>query len=107
MPYIKILQGIGAGKMVPLDQEILFGRGADNHICLPDPRVSRHHAHIIEHQARLVIEDLQSSNGTLLRNSRLFPGTFYDLSHGDRIKIGSTLMVFIDGPLEGEWAETE
>lgn len=84
--------------MIPLDQEIVIGREAGSGICLPDPRVSRQHARIAQHEAHFVIEDLQSSNGTLLRDNRLFPGTLYRLGHGDEIKIGSTLMVFIDEP---------
>jgi pSer/pThr/pTyr-binding forkhead associated (FHA) protein len=96
MAYLKILQGIDAGKQIALDQEIMLGRQVGSDICLPDPRVSRTHARISPQEAHFVIEDLQSSNGTLLRGSRLFPGVPYRLNHEDEIKIGSTLMVFID-----------
>ncbi len=96
MACIEIIEGIDRGKAFPIDQELILGRGADSGICLPDARVSRQHARISLHEASFVIEDLQSSNGTLLRDSRIFPGTPYDLSHGDRIRIGSTLMVFRD-----------
>ena len=96
MAYLKILQGDDVGKRIPLDQEIMLGRQLDSDICLTDPRVSRTHARISPEKDHFIIEDLQSSNGTLLRGSRLFPGVTYRLNHEDQIKIGSTLFVFID-----------
>jgi adenylate cyclase len=101
MACIKILEGIDTGKSFPIDQEIMLGRSANNDICLPDSRVSRQHARISLSASAFIIEDLQSSNGTLLRDSRIFPGTPYNLSHGDQIRIGSTLMVFWEEP-EGD-----
>ena len=96
MTHIKILEGSGAGKAIPLYQEAIVGRGRENAICLSDSRVSRCHARISKHDENFMIEDLHSSNGTLLRENRLFPGTQYHLVHGDKIRIGSTLMVFMD-----------
>jgi hypothetical protein len=67
MACIKILEGIDTGKSFPIDQEIMLGRSANNDICLPDSRVSRQHARISLSASAFIIEDLQSSNGTLLR----------------------------------------
>lgn len=96
MAYLEILEGIDVGKTFPIIDDIILGRGAESDICLADARASRHHAKISQNEAHFFLEDLQSSNGTLLRNNKIFPGTVYDLAHGDHIHIGSTVFAFID-----------
>jgi len=96
MAYLEIIAGSDAGKTFALTNIIVIGRGTESDICLSDARASRQHARIYQNKTRFVLEDLQSSNGTLLRNIKIFPGTIYDLAHGDQIRIGSTVLAFID-----------
>ena len=96
MAYLEVLQGVDSGKTYPIEDEITLGRGAESDICLADARASRQHARVSYQDNRFVLEDLQSSNGTLLRNNKIFPGTTYDLTHGDHIRIGSTVFIFFD-----------
>ncbi len=96
MAYLEVIEGVDTGKTFSIINDLILGRGTDSDICLPDARASRQHARITQSETGCVIEDLQSSNGTLLRNNKIFPGTIYDLVHGDHIRIGSTEFVFVD-----------
>ncbi len=96
MAYIEVIEGVDVGKTFPITDTIILGRGTESDICLADARASRQHARIFQHETHFVLEDLQSSNGTLLRNHKIFPGTTYDLSNGDHIRIGSTVFAFVD-----------
>lgn len=100
MAYLEVLEGVDTGKTFPIENELILGRGADSDICLPDARASRQHARIVHNETGFAIEDLQSSNGTLLRNNKIFAGTMYDLANGDHIRIGSTEFVFVDADAE-------
>ena len=96
MTYLEILKGIDVGRRFPVKDKTILGRGIESDICLVDARASRQHARISQSEAHFVLEDLRSSNGTLLRNHKIFPGTLYDLANGDHIRIGSTVFAFVD-----------
>jgi adenylate cyclase len=96
MAYLEIIEGSDAGMTFSIRNVVVLGRGTESDICLADARASREHARISQNKTRFVLEDLYSSNGTLLRNIKIFPGTIYDLTNGDQIRIGSTLLTFID-----------
>lgn len=58
-------------------------------------RVSRRHARIIARDGEFYIEDLGSSNGTVLNGrTRLAPQTPVRLNPGDTIRIGQTVLKF-------------
>ena len=61
----------------------ILGREAINEVVLFDPEVSRRHAQIIFQGGRYVIEDLGSTNGTFVNESRITVPT--PLSNGDLI----------------------
>ena len=50
--------------------------------------VSRHHAEIIVKENTYYIQDLGSSNGTYMHQTKLEPNTPYQLQLGDKIEIG-------------------
>ena len=99
MAYLKVIEGSDIGREFPIGDNILIGRGSDTDICLADKRASRHHARIYKNSTHFVLEDLQSSNGTLLRNIKIFPGIIYDLANEDQVRIGSTVLAFVDSDL--------
>ncbi len=57
---------------VPLDKErIIIGRRADNDVCLPYPAVSGEHAAVVTILADSFLEDLGSTNGTLVNGKAI------------------------------------
>ncbi|HEX8632700.1 MAG TPA: adenylate/guanylate cyclase domain-containing protein [Pyrinomonadaceae bacterium] len=83
-----------------------IGRAAENVVPLNDPRVSRQHAHIVRRgDAYFVINGVV--NGSVLKRSAngiLVNGQLRDecrLAHGDRIKVGGSMIRFLlDEPAE-------
>lgn len=64
---------------------ITIGRGTDNDIIINDALLSREHARIVSVGEDHIVEDLQSSNGTLVNGS---PQTRKILHHRDIIGLG-------------------
>ena len=68
----------------------------------PQTKISRRHAKIWRDGNSFLVEDLGSSNGTLLLTSvsealRLAPHSPHPLANGDRIRVGDTTLQFIVG----------
>ncbi|HXV98965.1 MAG TPA: FHA domain-containing protein, partial [Anaerolineae bacterium] len=79
-----------AGKGFPITGNTLtFGRGSDNDITLDDTQVSRNHARLIRQGDEVIIEDLGSTNGTLV-NGKPIIGQ-HVLQPADIISIGSSV----------------
>ena len=65
----------------------------------PQTKISRRHARIWREENDYMVEDLGSSNGTILQaalkeNVRLLPHQPHVLTNGDKIKVGDTTMSF-------------
>ena len=71
--------------------EIIIGRGSSAQVILSDSGASRHHARILWSGKIGGLEDLQSTNGTVLNGTRI---TSSPLEQGDVIQIGGTQLVF-------------
>ncbi|HYM83268.1 MAG TPA: DUF3662 and FHA domain-containing protein [Candidatus Dormibacteraeota bacterium] len=92
---LRVLEPHGGDRRVALHAGILtIGRGADNDLVLGDPRVSRRHARIQARQGRLVLSDLESSNGTRVNGS---PVGEVAIGYGDEILVGDTRLI-VDAP---------
>ncbi len=50
---------------------LAIGRAPENDIVLDDPQVSRHHAQVLRRGEEIVVEDLGSTNGTLVNGRRI------------------------------------
>lgn len=78
---------------IPLGKErVTIGRRADNDVCLPYPAVSAEHAAVVTILADSFLEDLGSTNGTLV-NGR--PVAKHFLRDRDQIDIGRQLLVYV------------
>ena len=66
--------------------ETVIGRGVTCSLRFNDPAISRKHARIIVQEEQALLEDLGTTNGTLLNDERI-SGTRI-LANGDRIAIG-------------------
>lgn len=70
--------------------EVRLGRAPENQIVLPDDGyASANHCRIFWEQGRLILEDLQSSNGTSLNDQIV--SMPMQLSPNDIIKVGRTM----------------
>ncbi|HEX8335082.1 MAG TPA: SpoIIE family protein phosphatase [Pyrinomonadaceae bacterium] len=84
-----------AAERLPLGRlRITIGRSARNDVCVPDPFASRVHAEVRREGDSYVLQDLGSANGTYYNGSRLEQPVA--LTHGGRIQIGETEIVFND-----------
>ncbi|PRR80598.1 FHA domain-containing protein FhaB [Clostridium liquoris] len=81
------------GGVIPIQKEITIGRRSGNTFVLDDPYVSSHHARIFAKNNEYILEDLESTNGTLVNEVKI-SGRKY-LRSGDIIKIGNTVLKFI------------
>src|SRR4026209_941084 len=88
---IQLIEGLERGHVyADLQTPISIGREDDNIIQLNDERVSRFHAKIQEDGGRLILTDLDSTNGTRVNGLRVQRRV---LQVGDQIAIGRCLLV--------------
>lgn len=78
---------------VLLDDDIVdIGRDSSCAVALPLSNVSRKHAQVVPSGEEYVLEDLDSTNGTLVNNIRVSRCV---LRHNDHIRIGDTTILFV------------
>jgi len=91
--------GPEAGRRVELGVEVVIGR-QDADLVLRDPEVSRRHAVLRRSGESVVIEDLDSTNGTFVKGERIRrPIT---VGPGDQVRIGRTTL-----EIEPDWQAAE
>ncbi|MEX2269346.1 MAG: DUF3662 and FHA domain-containing protein [Acidimicrobiia bacterium] len=80
------------GRRYPLGEKpVVMGRMSDCDVVLADPRASRQHAEIQPVGHGFVLSDLGSMNGTVVNGT---PVREHQLSDGDEIRVGSTVLHF-------------
>jgi hypothetical protein len=83
----------GTTQDVPLDKErITIGRRPDNDVCLPYPAVSGEHAQVVTILADSFLEDLGSTNGTLVNGKSIVK---HFLADYDQIDIGRQRLTYV------------
>lgn len=70
--------------------EVTFGRAAESTVRIADPYVSDHHAHVFHDGRDWLVEDLGSTNGTLLNQVKVTSPT--PIEAGDQLGIGKTVV---------------
>jgi hypothetical protein len=79
---------------IPLDRErTRIGRRPGTDLCLPYAAVSGEHAVIVTSASGATIEDLGSTNGTLVNGIAI---ARHELADGDRIDIGRQQLVYLE-----------
>jgi two-component system NtrC family sensor kinase len=94
VPSLFVIQGHNKGARFAIgdvDGAVSIGRETGNLVRLDDNEVSRRHAEIRRAGDRFVVGDLKSSNGTFVNGRQVERA---DLSVGDRIQVGRSVMVF-------------
>ena len=88
---LEIVEGPDAGLSLELTGELEIGRDPTAGLRLADKLVSRHHARISFDADGPYIEDLGSSNGTLVNDAEISEPTRFGA--GDRLLIGESVFV--------------
>jgi diguanylate cyclase (GGDEF)-like protein len=88
--YLIVLTGETVGSMHRIEGESVVGRSASATIRLNDDGVSRRHAKLTQKGVLVILEDLQSANGTFVNDEQI---TERILKDGDKIRIGSTTIL--------------
>jgi pSer/pThr/pTyr-binding forkhead associated (FHA) protein len=99
LPAVVVKTGPEAGRRVELGVEVVIGR-QDADLVLEDPEVSRRHAVLRRSGESVVIEDLDSTNGTFVEGERIRkPIT---VGPGDEVRVGRTTL-----EIEPDWRAAE
>lgn len=87
-----VIDGIDKGKtFLNLRTPVTVGREEGNAIRLNDDRISRFHAKMQEDQGKVVLTDLDSTNGTRVNGE---PVQLRLLRPGDRVTMGRSTLIF-------------
>jgi Nif-specific regulatory protein len=106
-PRLAAIAGPMGNAVVEIEgEEITIGRGASNHVSIPDPALSRQHCVITRSKDDYLIRDLGSRHGTLVNG---VPVTQQALQHGDQISVGGSVFAFLlmDDEVRSRHAQAE
>jgi FHA domain len=92
MPKLVITDSDGS-RTLALERETKAGRLAENDIQLKVPEASRHHCRFFLEQGSWFVEDMGSSNGTLVNGRKV---SKFELQDGDLISVGAVTLRFLD-----------
>lgn len=89
---LRVLDGADRGRVYEgLPTPITIGREEGNSVQLNDERISRFHIKVQEDQEKLVLTDLESTNGTKVNGEST---QLWILRYGDVISVGRTVLLF-------------
>src|SRR3990167_7703882 len=89
-----LIHGEDLGRKFDLEsEETLIGRSSKADIQVDQDSVSRHHAKIRVDGTRITVEDMGSTNGTIVNDEHI--EDTMRLRNGDLVKIGRTIFKFI------------
>ncbi|MDR5708416.1 MAG: DUF3662 and FHA domain-containing protein [Armatimonadota bacterium] len=90
-----VVQGAQQGARFCLRRNpTVVGRRSTCDVVIPDPGVSREHLRLERDEGGWRAVDAGSTNGTFVNDRRI---TVHRLRHGDRIRIGSTVLEYREG----------
>src|SRR5207245_3980863 len=87
------IHGADLGKKFDLvEGELTIGRGETAFVRVNEENVSRQHARLFKKGPEVILEDLNSTNGTFVNTRKI---TSQPLKDGDLILIGNTIRKFV------------
>jgi len=94
---LRFVSGKYQGGEFPLasEAEIIIGRSSDLDMVLVEDMVSRRHAKLYLNGDQIIVQDLDSTNGTFVNGERIKRAR---LSEGDRILIGTSIIKLVVVP---------
>jgi pSer/pThr/pTyr-binding forkhead associated (FHA) protein len=99
MPKLKVIKGSYKGRVFDVSGNTVFiGRSSRNDIQIKDTAISRKQIKIFLIGGKYFIEDLKSTNGTLLNGGLITPGEGFEVGEGDTISMGNTVLQLCELP---------
>ena len=89
---VRYVLGGEVGEYPLADGVNIIGRDPRADVRLDFTTVSRHHARVVVNEEGAFLEDLQSKNGTYVRDTKVSRAVL--LAEGDPIRVGSVLLTF-------------
>jgi hypothetical protein len=89
LPTVVVKTGSEAGRRLELGGAVAIGR-QDGDLVLEDPEVSRRHAVLRREGESIVVEDLDSTNGTFVNGERI--RSPLPIGPGDLVRVGRTTL---------------
>lgn len=83
--WLLVLNGLEAGSTISVRGDVLIGRSKECSVRLCNLAVSRKHCRIIEKDSAFFMEDLGSTNGTMVNEKKI--ESEVELKHGDSLRI--------------------
>jgi pSer/pThr/pTyr-binding forkhead associated (FHA) protein len=90
MLLFEIVEGPGAGRQIELTGPLVIGRDTSADVVLDDGQISRRHARLTPSNGGVVVEDLESTNGTFVNHNEVQAPV--ELRPGDELLVGVTVM---------------
>lgn len=89
IPLLKVVRGPKElkGLSVPVAGPVIIGRSPGSDIVIADDFISSRHARVIPSGDEILLEDLGSTNGTIVNGRRVFAPV--SLKPGDNIDLGT------------------
>lgn len=92
-PSLIVLEGLYVGEVFQLTEQVtILGRDRNTNITIMEDGVSRQHARLELSGENVFIQDLGSTNGTLVNGEKIQARV--EISDGDKIQMGDILMKF-------------
>jgi len=107
MPRLVVIKGPMLGRSFELKGETAFvGRSLKNDIQIKDGAISRKHLKVFRIGKKYFVEDLRSTNGTMVNGEIITPGEGYEIEERDPVSIGHTV-IRLDGISTGKGLGTD
>jgi adenylate cyclase len=91
MPELHVIEGPQKGQTIPFSGDTVFvGRSSTNDLQIFDSSISRKHIKLFRLENLVFVEDLKSTNGTLVNGEPIEPGEGVQVGEGDTISLGHT-----------------
>jgi adenylate cyclase len=91
MPELHVIEGPQKGQTIAFAGDTVFvGRSSTNDLQIFDSSISRKHIKLFRLENLVFVEDLKSTNGTLVNGEPIEPGEGVQVGEGDTISLGNT-----------------
>jgi adenylate cyclase len=91
MPDLHVIEGPQKGQTIAFSADTVFvGRSSTNDLQIFDSSISRKHIKLFRLENLVFVEDLKSTNGTLVNGEPIEPGEGVQVGEGDTISLGHT-----------------